>query len=126
MEERVKEKFKFAYENFLIIEENIKNVKTMLEIKGILKVFQEMAEAIFDALTLILKQKGFESKDKYSNLETLFSINVISLEEKELLKKINGLRNWIVHKYNKIDEKIALNEIKNLLPKIKKFLEKWK
>ena len=102
--------------------------KNELEKLGAFKLFQEIVEALFDAIALYLKVKGIKIRDKYSNIQTLFELEEITTEEKDLLIEANGLRNWIIHRYNKISEEKALQSMKKLLPFIKNLcgrFEKW-
>ncbi|MEX2690524.1 MAG: HepT-like ribonuclease domain-containing protein [Candidatus Njordarchaeum guaymaensis] len=41
----------------------------------------------------------------------------------EELKRLNGLRNIIVHKYNKLDEKIVIESLDEILNIIFSFIE---
>ncbi len=57
-------------------------------------------------------------KNRNSLLATLF--------EKELMKdlrRLNGLRNALVHRYNKIEEKSIINEKEHFTKVIKKFVQ---
>jgi len=45
---------------------------------------------------------------KMSNIEKLIELRVIDEMLGEKLKMCNGLRNWLVHRYNRIDTKIVL------------------
>ena len=84
-----------------------------------------MLEAYSDAIAIFIKSKNLEVRDRYSNIELLENLGMISKEEAKLLIKANGLRNWIVHRYNKLSDRQAIASIKALLPKIKKFVEKF-
>ncbi len=63
-------------------------------------------------------------KDDYSNISTLFNKNCITFELSEALKEANGLRNRLIHRYNKED--IVFESIKKLLPSFNEFLEEVK
>jgi uncharacterized protein YutE (UPF0331/DUF86 family) len=45
------------------------------------------------------------------NLEVLEESETIAKELSIRLKKCNGLRNYLVHRYNKLDDEIALNSV---------------
>ena len=95
--------------------------------KAVYKEFQELAEAISDILGMALKASGKIVEDDYSNIERgskLIGVAEIASD----LKKINGLRNVLVHEYNGIVEKRAFESITSLLPAAEAFSEgtkKW-
>ena len=43
----------------------------------------------------------------------------------KILKEANGLRNRIVHKYNRTDDEIARESIESMLPEIKRRINKF-
>ena len=124
--DRVKEKLEFAKGRIAMLETELKKgIKSEVEKLGVFKLFQEVVEAYSDAIAIFIKSKNLEVKDRYSNIELLENLGMISKEEAKLLIKANGLRNWIVHRYNKLSDRQAIASIKVLLPKIKKFVEKF-
>ena len=69
-------------------------------------------------VAMLIKDLGIPVKDDELNISTLVKERNINLELGEKLKKANGLRNILVHRYNEVDEQIILDsvdEIKNLL-----------
>ena len=124
--ERIKEKLEFAKGRIAMLETELKKgIKSEVEKLGVFKLFQEVVEAYSDAIAIFLKNKNLEVKDRYSNIELLENLGMINKEEAKLLIRANGLRNWIVHRYNKLSDRQAIASIKALLPKIKKFVEKF-
>jgi uncharacterized protein YutE (UPF0331/DUF86 family) len=55
---------------------------------------------------MMVKDLGLEVGDAHSNIESLESAKAIERGTADFLRKLNGLRNAIVHKYNKFDEDI--------------------
>lgn len=51
---------------------------------------------------------------------------VINSTDAKILREANGLRNRVIHKYNKTDDNTAKESIINLLPHLKEILEKLK
>jgi len=124
--ERIKEKLEFAKGRIAMLETELKKgIKSEVEKLGVFKLFQEVVEAYSDAIAIFIKSKNLEVRDRYSNIELLENLGMISKEEAKLLIRANGLRNWIVHRYNKLSDRQAIASIKVLLPKIKKFVEKF-
>ena len=66
------------------------------------------------------KDKGIRSLDDYSNLERL---EAHSARSRNMLIEANGLRNHLVQRYNKRDDLLALESMKDLLPGIVAFGE---
>ncbi|MEA1992898.1 MAG: DUF86 domain-containing protein [Euryarchaeota archaeon] len=97
-------------------EEFIANEKTKL---ATYKAFQELAEASMDIVAMICKDTKILPKDDYTNIELLKK--EISFNEKVLIEA-NGLRNRVVHRYNKTDDLLAFESIKELLPGIVDFV----
>jgi uncharacterized protein YutE (UPF0331/DUF86 family) len=100
----------------------LKDDKTML---ASYKAFQEAVEACTDLAAMMCKDQGIEPKDDYSNLERLENLTEGS---KQVLIEANGLRNHLVHRYNKRDDLLALDSMKGLLTGIMAFgeeVEAW-
>jgi uncharacterized protein YutE (UPF0331/DUF86 family) len=67
-------------------------------------------------------------KDDYTNLNNLEEKGLIDKELANIMRKANGLRNRLIHRYNILSEEITLESIKNLLPELKKVrrhIESW-
>ncbi len=95
----------------------LKDEKTML---ASYKAFQEAVEASQDLVAMMCKDTGIRPQNDYSNLERLESI---STRSRSVLIEANGLRNHLVHRYNKRDDLMALESMKDLLPGIAAFGE---
>lgn len=113
------------------MEENLGDEEEFLEErlkrKGIYKEFQEAAEILADIAAMVVRDHERVVEDDYSNFETVCRI----LKRKEMLdplKKINGLRNILVHEYNGISDELAYESIKEHLPEMKDFsgcIKEW-
>jgi len=89
------------------------------------KAFQELAESCMDIIAMACKDVKILPKDDYSNIEKLSARIKFN---KQVMQEVNGLRNRLIHRYNKTDDLIALQSIKELLPEVTKFVEvikKW-
>lgn len=89
------------------------------------KAFQEAVEACLDLVAMMCKDYGVRPQDDYSNLERLESLSTIS---RKVLIEANGLRNHLVHRYNRRDDLLALESMKDLLSGIVVFgeeVEMW-
>ncbi|MBO3755108.1 MAG: DUF86 domain-containing protein [Candidatus Brockarchaeota archaeon] len=95
---------------------------------AIYKAFQEIVEAFFDMLSMKLVELKIPPKDDYTNILLIEEKGLIDKDTSSILRSANGLRNRLVHNYNEISDKLALESIKTLLPKlakIRKDLESW-
>lgn len=120
---RYKEKIELAEKRISEIEEwtPLDDEKTKL---ASYKAFQEITEAISDLVAIHIKDEGKLVEDDYKNIEKLNEIKIIDEKESKILKDANGLRNRIIHKYNKTDDTLAKESIKNLIPHLKIILKK--
>ena len=92
--------------------------KNELEKRGIFYSLQTSIEAMVDLIAMLVKDLGIQVKDDIINISEIVKVRNIDFELGEKLKKANGLRNIIVHRYNEIDEQIILEsveEVKDLL-----------
>ena len=89
-------------------EEFLEDDKTKL---AIYKAFQEAVEASLDLVAMMCKDLGITSQDDYSNLEKLTSL---SAQSREILIEANGLRNHLVRRYNRRDDLLAMQSMKDL------------
>ena len=80
-------------------------------------------EAAMDLAAMAVKDKGYTVSDDYHNIEQLVTLKVISSSAGEELKKLNGLRNAIVHKYNKFEEEVVLKAAEHIVKVLVSFLK---
>ena len=89
-----------------------------LEKRGIFYSLQTSIEALVDLIAMLVKDFGIQVKEDNKNISEIVKIRNLNPKLGEKLKKANGLRNIIVHRYNEIDEKLILDsigEVKDLL-----------
>jgi uncharacterized protein YutE (UPF0331/DUF86 family) len=84
------------------------------------KAFQEAVEASMDVVAMMCKDLGITPQDDYSNLDRL---EVLEDASRAVLKEANGLRNHLIHRYNKRDDHLAWQGMADLLPGILAFTE---
>ena len=85
--------------------------------RAILYSLQVCVEITTDIIAMKVKDVGLIVEDDYSNIETLVEEGIINEEDADLLKRFNGIRNAVVHKYDKLDidmVKKALDNIEDL------------
>ncbi len=84
---------------------------------------QTAIECVADIAAMLVRDMGRDVGDDYHNLEILKDENLIDGEMYEKLKKLNGMRNIIVHRYNKIEEDLIFNYINEIRKIIFDFIE---
>jgi uncharacterized protein YutE (UPF0331/DUF86 family) len=103
-------------------EEFIEDERTKL---ATYKAFQELAESCMDIIAMACKDLKILPKDDYTNIEKLITKLKFN---KRVVQDTNGLRNRLTHRYNRTDDTIAFQSIKELIPEIIIFMEvikKW-
>ncbi|TFG05661.1 MAG: DUF86 domain-containing protein [Promethearchaeota archaeon] len=98
-----------------------KIAKTELEKDGIFYAIQTSIEAMLDIIAMIVKDLGIPVKDDVTNISTIIKKRNIEPKLGEDLHRANGLRNILVHRYNRVDEEIVLDSIGD----IKGLLFEW-
>lgn len=88
---------------------------------AVYKAAQEAVEAVCDLVAMFLKDSGHPPKDDYTNIQKWGEMMDKSLSE--CLKAANGLRNRLVHHYNGLDDRLALNSIMDIIPCLQEFVK---
>lgn len=105
--------------------EDNKELKTILATyKGI----QEIIESLTDIISMILKDNKSSVNDDYTNFKKIVERGILNKKDQSILDEANGLRNRLIHNYNGIDDEMAINSFKTLLPSISNIIEllnKW-
>ena len=106
---------------FDYIQELPLEAKNELEKRGIFYSLQTSIEAMVDLIAMLVKDLGIQVKDDNFNISEIVKIRKLNPGLGEKLRKANGLRNIIVHRYNQIDDKLILDSIKD----VKNLLIQW-
>jgi len=118
---RYKQKMNLAIDKIIDIPEPIDD---QIKIDATLYRVQIAIESSMDIIAMLVKDKGKNVADDYTNIHTLFKINFIDATLTKELSTLNGLRNAIVHKYNTFEEETVIDGIAEIQATIKKFIEK--
>jgi uncharacterized protein YutE (UPF0331/DUF86 family) len=94
-----------------------------LEIRGVFYSLHTAVEAAMDLVAMLLKDTGKKIEDDYTNIEVLEEAGIITEQLAENLKKCNGLRNYLVHRYDKLNDKIALDSVVEVKKNLYDFIE---
>lgn len=99
---------------------------TMLDglgVDGILYRAQTSIEAAMDLVAMLVRDIGIEVKDDYDNIDTIGKKNIVQKGMAEELKKLNGMRNAIVHKYGDLDTEFIMENLERIKETLHRFIE---
>ncbi len=94
--------------------ESIREPRTQLELSGVFYNLITSIEASMDLIAMLLRDLGERVEDDYTNVDKLVELGILSEELGESLKKCNGLRNWLVHRYNRIDQELVMESVEEV------------
>ena len=83
---------------------------------------QVSVDAAMDVVAMLCKDLGITVKDDYSNINELETLDIFSKEFSNELRRLNGLRNALAHRYNKIEEEQIIKEKVHFVEILKKFV----
>jgi len=120
-QERYKRKLEFILEKIMHLPENIKDNEFYID--ALFYRLQVSIDAVMDVVAMSCKDLGITVKDDYSNMDELEKLKIFSPNLIQELRRWNGLRNVLVHKYNKIEEDLVLQEVDNVVKTLKIFVK---
>ncbi len=94
--------------------ESIREPRTQLELSGVFYNLITSIEASMDLIAMLLRDLGERIEDDYTNVDKLVKLGILSDELGESLKKCNGLRNWLVHRYNRVDPELVMESVEEV------------
>ncbi len=92
------------------------------ELYAIFYLIHTSIEASMDICAMLVKDLGGIPGDDYTNIEFLIEKGVLKDNIGEKMKKLNGMRNILVHRYNKIDESLIVDSIDEIKEVLEKFV----
>jgi len=93
--------------------------------RALLYSLQVCVDIATDVVAMLTKDMGLAVEDDYTNIAKLEKEGALKKEDSELIRKFNGLRNAIVHKYGRLDLdtiKIGLKKIEGLYDVVVKLI----
>ena len=93
-----------------------------LGIDGVLYRVQTSIEAAVDIVAMMVRDIGIEVGDDYENIEMLSKKKVIDTGLSDELKKLNGMRNIIVHRYGQVDVDLVLKNLGTVGELLQRFI----
>lgn len=120
-EARYRDKISFIVEKIVSIPED--NFQEDLVRDAVFYKIHVGVEGIMDLAAMLVKDSGREVSDDYHNLEILKEEKIINENTCGKLKKLNGLRNVLVHAYNMIEYDLIFSNIDEIKKDILSFVE---
>ncbi len=84
---------------------------------------QVSIDATMDVIAMLYKELGITVKDNYSNIDELEKLKIFSSILIKNLRHWNGLRNILVHMYNKVEEDLVIKEKEDVVTTLKTFVK---
>ncbi len=111
-----KERYLKKIENFDKEKEYIQqhDIEDATTERAILYSLQVCVETTTDIIAMKVKDIGLVVEDDYSNIEKLVEEGIINEEDADLLKRFNGIRNAVAHKYDKLDIDLVKKALDNI------------
>ncbi len=120
---RYRSKIGYILEKMYSIPDNTDAIDE-LGIDGILYRVHTSIEAAMDLAAMLVRDIGIDVGDDYDNIEILEEKKVIDSELADELKRLNGMRNAIVHKYGNVDTKLIFQSLETIKEILHRFVEK--
>ena len=119
--EQYHRKLEFIIDKITVLPNNIE--ENIFFLDALFYRLQVSIDAAMDIVAMLCKDLGITVKDDYSNIDELKTLNIVPNEILNNLKRLNGLRNALVHRYNKIEEELIINEKEHFVEILKKFVK---
>lgn len=94
-----------------------------LGVDGVLYRVQTSIDAAMDMAAMIVRDIGIDVGDDYENIDILKQKGVIGAGLADELKRLNGMRNAIVHKYGNVDTELILHDLGNVKVQLHEFID---
>lgn len=123
------DRYQSKIERFNEEEEFISNNSIENEVteRALLYSLQVSVEISMDIIAMKVRDMGLKVEDDATNIEKVTGKGIISLGEADFLRQMNGVRNFIVHRYDRIDLAIVneaisrIDELKAIVLKVAEY-----
>ena len=119
--EQYKRKLEFIADKIAVLPENFDDNLFMLD--ALFYRLQVSIDAVMDVIAMLNKDLGITVKDDYSNIDELDKLNIFPDNFLNQIRRLNGLRNVIVHRYNKIEEDLIIKQKDSFVDALKEFIK---
>ncbi|MGV8980678.1 type VII toxin-antitoxin system HepT family RNase toxin [Clostridium sp.] len=88
------------------------------------RLIQLIVENMVDINSIIISEMNHPpSKDYYSSFEIIGELEILPKDFASELAPCTGMRNRLVHEYDKIQDKIVFDSIKQLIEMVNRYIE---
>lgn len=115
-------KIDYIVEKLYTIPDEI-DLEDSLYVDGILYRVQTSIEAIMDIIAMHIHDSGISVSDDYNNIELIAKDMQLSADIVSNLKKLNGMRNVIVHRYGNVDAELVICNLATIKETISEFID---
>ena len=119
MNERILEKLAEAQDSVQLVRDNLPGSyeeflsMKRLEKDGIYKNIEFAIQNILDICAMIVKNKGLQVPNSDDDVLTeLEDAHIMKKDVVETIRQMKGFRNFLVHRYGVLNDRIAYNDIK--------------
>jgi len=120
--DQYKRKLEFIIEKITRLPENVKEDEFYID--ALFYRLQVSIDAVMDVIAMLCKDFGITVEDDYTNIDELEKLKIFDPSLIQEMRRYNGLRNVLVHKYNKIEDDLVLKEKENMVVILKSFVKK--
>lgn len=117
--EQYNRKLEFIIDKLSYLPDNVE--ENIFFVDALFYRLQVSIDAAMDIIAMLCKDLGITVKDDYSNIDELEDLDLFKKELLRNLRRLNGVRNVLVHRYNKIDEEQIISEKENFVKMLKEF-----
>jgi uncharacterized protein YutE (UPF0331/DUF86 family) len=121
-DEQYRRKLEFILDKITNLPEKVEDNEFLTD--ALFYRLQNSIDAAMDIIAMLCKDSGITVKDDYTNIEELNELNLLPPKLLTELRKLNSLRNLLVHRNNKIEEELIFQEKKNVVKTLKNFIKK--
>lgn len=114
-------KLEFIADKIAILPENMNDNIFLMD--ALFYRLQVSIDAAMDIVAMLSKDLGITVKDDYSNIDELENLKIFPGEFLNEIRRLNGLRNVLVHRYNKIEEDLIVTEKDHFVEVLKEFIK---
>lgn len=115
-------KFEFIIDKLSLLPDNVE--ENIFYADALFYRLQVSVDAAMDIVAMLCKDLGITVKDDYSNIDELEGLDLFQKELLRNLRRLNGVRNALVHRYNKIEEEQIIKEKENFVNILKEFVKR--
>jgi uncharacterized protein YutE (UPF0331/DUF86 family) len=120
--QRYRSKIGYILEKMYALPDNASVVDDLV-VDGILYRVQTSIDAAIDMAAMLVKDIGIDVSEDYDNIEILCRNEIFDINLSDDLKKLNGMRNAIFHKYGSVDTQLVLQNLENIKVILRNFIE---